>query len=464
LAAGDSLEDKMRRLFTFYEDRLPESQKQALGLLALFRIPVSEATLAPLWKRKDSLHDALRELHQEGLLTADFGEDGNPRYACHPILRDHFRAQFAAEPAVAREAASLIAGPPDAQTTRSLEAAQIIAAAIEVLLDAGELKAADDLFRSRLENGRSFLRIPAPHWGMQVARGFVRDQARGQAIAQRLSQRRLGFYLAWVGLCANVAGEPETALEFYGENIALNRREKDDRNLNTGLRNLGDIEISLGHFAQAASHFAEALKLVSTDQERKRKTLSYIGYVATLRGDVGLADTHFAEANATENRLHSEGADLYSGRGIQWAEHLIRFRSEKRARQLTEANRIICDSKGWQNDVARCEWILGWLDTLASEWPNAHAHLNRAKATFTAGHMIRDLARVFVAESACYLGQGQWDLALAACERAFQLATPRNYRLIHADALNLRARIKLERPNPDTVGARDDAEAALHLA
>ena len=78
--------------------------------------------------------------------------------------------------------------------------------------------------------------------------------------------------------------------------------------------------------------------------------------------------------------------------------------------------------------------------------------------------MIYDLARVFVTESACYLGQSQWDLALAACERALQLAAPRNYRLIHADALNLRARIKRERPNPDLTGARDDAEAALQLA
>src|SRR4029077_8783853 len=130
-------------------------------------------------------------------------------------------------------------------------------------------------------------------------------------------------------------------------------------------------------------------------------------------------DAHFAEANAIENRI--EGSDLYSRRGIRWAEHLIRIHSEERARQLTEANRKICDTEGRQSDVARCEWMLGWLDTLSGDWPNAHAHLNRAKAIFTAGHMIYDLARVFVTESACHLGQGQWDLALAACERALQL-------------------------------------------
>lgn len=61
-----------------------------------------------------------------------------------------------------------------------------------------------------------------------------------------------------------------------------------------------------------------------------------------------------------------------------------------------------------------------------------------------------------------FLGAGA--SALTACERALQLASPRNYCLIHADALNLRARIKLERPEPDRTDARDDTEAALQLA
>jgi len=82
----------------------------------------------------------------------------------------------------------------------------------------------------------------------------------------------------------------------------------------------------------------------------------------------------------------------------------------------------------------------GWPDdpdaedpTLAALAPrNVRASSRRQKATFTAGHMIYELARAFVTESACYLGQGQWDLALAACERALQLAAPRGYRLIHA--------------------------------
>ena len=56
------------------------------------------------------------------------------------------------------------------------------------------------------------------------------------------------------------------------------------------------------------------------------------------------------------------------------------------------------------------------------------------------------------------------ETALAACERPVQLAAPRNYRLLHADALNLRAQVALESAGPHPASARDDAEAALQLA
>ena len=56
------------------------------------------------------------------------------------------------------------------------------------------------------------------------------------------------------------------------------------------------------------------------------------------------------------------------------------------------------------------------------------------------------------------------EAALASADRAIQLAAPRKYRLIQADALNLRARVYLERPNANPSQARDNAEAALQLA
>jgi len=76
--------------------------------------------------------------------------------------------------------------------------------------------------------------------------------------------------------------------------------------------------------------------------------------------------------------------------------------------------------------------------------------------------MIERLARVHLTRADCRFGEGYLDRALAACERALDLAAPRNYRLIHADAMVLRARIALARG--DTTAARNDAESALQIA
>jgi tetratricopeptide (TPR) repeat protein len=471
LAKDDSLEGKFQRLLAFYESRLPEAQRDALGVVALFRAPVDEATVALLWEKllgktagNASLRLPLEELRRERLLTSDPGEDAKPRYACHPILRDHFRARILGDAGRAGEAAGLLAGPPDAPKARSIEEIRVIATAIELLLEAGEVKPADDLYGSRL-GARVFMTLPAPHLGMEVARGFVRDEARRQALKQ-ISTRRLGFYLNEVALFADIAGEPETALQFYAESTSLHREAGDNKNLSIGLQNLGDVEISLGLLAQAAGHFAEALELAAKIKEEveERNRLAYCGHAACLCAELERAGDDFARANAIENRIHPNKADLCSLNGVQWAEHLLRTGARDRARRLTEANREICERNAWHEHVARCEWVLGWLDTLDGGWPEAEAHLVRAKATFTTGHMIYELVRVLLTESGCHLGQVQWEAALAACERAMELAAPRKYRLVHADALNLRARISLERPAPDPAGARDDAEAALQLA
>jgi tetratricopeptide (TPR) repeat protein len=76
--------------------------------------------------------------------------------------------------------------------------------------------------------------------------------------------------------------------------------------------------------------------------------------------------------------------------------------------------------------------------------------------------MIQELARVHLTRAVCHFGEGHLAHALASCERALDLAAPRNYRLIHADGLVLRARIALARG--DATAARNDAESALQIA
>jgi tetratricopeptide (TPR) repeat protein len=284
-------------------------------------------------------------------------------------------------------------------------------------------------------------------------------------LTRSLHIRRLSFYLNAVGLYAHHAGEPETALSHYAAAEAIYRRAADSTNLSLDLRDLAEVDIALGRLGDAVRHAAEALELAAQAKDDRGTVNSHarLAFTASLRGDVGAAAKSFAEANAIENRIDRDGDDLYGLRGILWAEHLLRTGQNKRARKLTTSNRTICERDSWQADLARCEWMLGWLDVVEGKWSLAHRHLDQAEATFTRGHMIEELARIHLTRAACHLGEGHLDPALAACERVLDLAAPRNYRLIHSDGLVLRARIALARGN-DHATARNDAESALQIA
>ncbi|HEV3332261.1 MAG TPA: SIR2 family protein [Bryobacteraceae bacterium] len=466
---GDhTLEEKVRHLLEFYEQRLPAAHRQVLGLLALFRAPVGVKTLAPLWEKliraPAPLGRTLDFLHREHLLTDDPGPEGESRYACHPILRDHFRRRMMGTEGFAREAASLLGEAPDAAKTRSLETIMPVITAIELLLECRDLQAADDLYRSRLENGKVFRWIPAPHWGMEVARWFVRDEERRQRLEAKVGARRLSFYLHAVGLYAGIAGEPETAVPHYAASEALDRQAHDSRNLSIDLQNRADVETSLGRLGDAVRHTTEALEaaVAAQDDHRTRNGYARLAFAAGLRGDLDTAAKAFAEANLIENRINPEGDNLFSSRGIQWAEHLLRTGQTSHARKLTTRNREICEGNSWQQTVASCEWMLGWLDVVGGNWSSAHRRLDQAEATFTRGHMVEELARVHLVRSACHLAEDHLERALATCERALDLAAPRNYRLIHADGMVLRAQISLARG--DAATARNDAESALQIA
>ncbi|MBZ5729028.1 MAG: SIR2 family protein [Acidobacteriia bacterium] len=411
---GDhTLEEKVRHLLEFYERRLPEAHRQVLGLLALFRAPVGVTTLDPLWKKlmdaPAPLDRTLDFLHREHLLTDDPGPEGEHRYACHPILRDHFRRRMMGTEGFARNAASLLGEAPDAAQTRSLETVMPVMTAIELLLECGDLEAANDLYRSRLENGKVFKWIPAPHWGMEVARWFVRDEERRQRLKTQLGSQRLGFYLNDVGLFAYYAGEPETALPHRSAAEALCRQAGDSSNLSIGLLNLAEVETSLGRLGDAVRHATEALELAvhAKDDQVTLASHALLAFAVSLRGDMDTAAKAFAEANAIENRIDPDGLNLYSFRGIQWAEHLLRTGQTSRARKLTTRNREICEQNSWQNEVAHCEWILGWLDVAGNDSRSAHRHLDQAEATLTRGHVIQELARVHLTRAHCHLGKGR---------------------------------------------------------
>ena len=482
LSAGSLLNDKLRRLLTFYEQRLPALQTRLLSVVALFRSPVADETVLRLVRglfgrmRKVPLPDdgalaaELRMLQVRGILSREPMEGGHGS-ACHPILRDHFRALLLGTgAATARHAADLLQGQPSDEEPRSQKEIEPVLLAIELLLDAGEFQAADELYSARLANGGVFRWIPATTAGLSCALGFVRDDMRRKQCEEKKTRGRLGFYLAWVGLFAMNSGQYDAAFRFFSERYDIAREMKDAINLSIGLQNKSELLVFLGRLADAKETATEALRvaLETSDEKEVSHSHAYRGWAVALSASskqLHSSAEDFALANELEKKHHPKSVELYSGRGIRWAELLLRSGHPALAALRTQANLRICERNRWNYDIALCHWMLGWY-ALAEAWlDDAQAELRKAEPILHRGQILFDLARLHVTAGQVALARQDPADALHRAGEALALAAPRGMRLVHADALVVRGRARLLEAETDSAArAADDAEEALRLA
>jgi hypothetical protein len=493
LPADAPLAGKLKRLLVFYEHQLPPTQVQLLSVIALFRTPVAEDTILRLARElfakqgREALPDdtalaaELRRLHTRGMLSREPLEGGHG-YACHPILRDHFRAVLLSAGAdTAQRAADWLTGQPSRESSWSVKEIEPVLLAIELLLDMGVFEAADELYRVRLENGNVFRWIPALPEGLRCALGFVQDEGRRQ---QEKLSLAMSWYLNEVGLLASLCGDFERAARSYAD---ANTFRRDGGTL----QNQAILAVSLGRLTEAEDRAAEALGLdteaLGLDREVRRVRRirdSYVlrGWVRALSGQVRVAAEDCAGANALEKEDAPHGDELYSIRGIWWAELLIRSGHPALAARRTRANLRICEGAPWKDDRARCHWALGVCALAEERLDDAEAALRQAEPILHRGQLLFELARWHVTAGAVALARQQAGGAQHRAAEALALAQPHGMRLVHADALVLRGRARLleaERLNrdqaslsapgasarPDALArALDDAEDAFPLA
>lgn len=479
LSETDSLERKLKHLLAFYEKRLPRERVALLGLVSFFRAPAPQATIITLAKGlpavagalaglgKTGIERALQAMGREHLLIRDIDESGAQTWSCHPILRDHFRqALLGWAPEIGKDAAGMLAGRPSRGRPADVRAIQPVLDAIALLLDAGDFKGANSLYRERLANGLWFRWLPAPGEGLICALGFIGDTNRRSACKRALSRQREAFYLSWAGLCAKNAGEFESAMSFLVESAKIDRDAGDSLNLCIALQNQSETHVIMGDLRHAQFCAREALRLAGTIEvipaEQTRNALSYMAEALANEGRVGEALAAFEAANALEQALTSGRNVLRGRRGTRWTNLLVRLGHTDRARTLTDANLAICLPNRWAHSIARCHRVLADEALLGGRVPDAEQDLIRAETVVRRARLYSELPRTLLVRAALERQRGRHDAAEAAIDEALRIAAPRGMRLDHADALVLRGRLRLDRNDPDRAG--DDAEAALRIA
>ena len=143
------------------------------------------------------------------------------------------------------------------------------------------------------------------------------------------------------------------------------------------------------------------------------------------------------------------------------------------AARLTAADREALAQTNRTGDVARCDLFLGQVALRAGEINEARRQLQHAESVLRPSWQIAELPELLVAEADCDRLEGRHDNASTTLEEAINLAAPCGMRIVQADALALRARIRLDScgtpamctMSPATLfAALDDAETALRLA
>lgn len=473
---GTPLNDKLRRLLGFYDKRLPPDQVRLLTIVALFRSPVTEETLLRLARGlftdttqplpdDAALSYALTVLNARGILSREPIEGGHG-YACHPILRDHFRAVLLGTGAdTARRAADLLTGQPSNERPQSVKEIEPVLLAIELLLDAGEFKAADELYRGRLKNGWTLVNVPALTEGLACASAFVGDEKRGDSVQATESAETLNFYISWAGLLAGLSGRVELAREYFEKRAQLVRRQPELTHATVGGLYEPEILVFAGLLSDAERHASSEIK----GREAKVESLGRLtsepirGWARCLRGSLFDALVDFRVADKIDGRR--SGARLYGGAGVFLSELFLRTLYIRRAVSLTEANLALCESQGWNDDVGKCRWMLAACALAEGRLDDAAAAIELAESIFHRGQLLFWLSRLHLTAGTLALARHDVPGALHRVTEALALAQPRGMKLVHADALVLRGRARLFGAKPDcAVRALDDSTDALRLA
>ncbi len=330
LAQAATTNTRVAKVLGFYADRLSEPDRYLVAAVGLFAHPVTpEAILtvtghASFEGRLDGwtaqrVQVAARE-RLAGLLP--WHPDGS--LSAHPLVRESFRPLALGAAEVAADAT--LSGVPARITSR--EDGLRVVEAIELLLDADQWQAADDLYRGRTASGALWRWLPAVRLGQRAALAFVATPVRRQACADYLSPRALGFYLNSVGLYAQQAGDLVTAREYLDAGVQHGRDANDPKNLARVLLNLADCLGGLGEVEAAGQAAAEAATHAATtdDPRQIEASAAYQGWVAMLAGDSRATEDHFLAADRLAYASEDASDHLYAQRGSRWGEFLARTR------------------------------------------------------------------------------------------------------------------------------------------
>jgi tetratricopeptide (TPR) repeat protein len=471
VALATRTDERVAKVLGFYADRLRTTDRLLVAWVSLFQRPVTVATILALATAEQAGSPAWTAARVEAAVRARLGGlltwHPNSSISAHPLVRDTFRP-MALSAGTASYACDLgLADLPGGEVANRADALRVVEM-IELLLEAEQWTAAEDLYRIRTDDGNLFLRIPAARLGQRAAAAFVGTPGREQACRARLSRAHSAFYLNELGLFALSSGDLTRAIGFLEAAMGIVRDVGENKDLAVGLQNLAECRSALGWAEEAAASAQEALDLANLDDTIEiSDILGLLGASYDLGGRTAESELAFIRADLVKNR--ETGDHLLSTCGTNWADFLIRSGRVAIAWRLTEQNQTISERNGRKDDIARCDRTLGRCYVADGNTELAESYLEGAIAAFRDGDLVTELVATLPDLAEQRRQMGMLDNAEQATGEAITLAAARELVPAQARALAVRSCTRGDRYATsgvplDLQRARDDADHALRLA
>jgi hypothetical protein len=438
-------------------DAMEEPKRELLSCMAAFRSPTSYDALAALnpFEGEIEFDGSLDELIERGLLLFDRAQ---ARYDLHPVVRQYAYDRLTDKLRVHTRLRDYFAKVPAPNSIR-VESLDELAPVIELYyhtLRAGQYDDACQLLLDRLASPL-YHRFGNYLTCIELLRGLFPD---GEDRPPRVkSEDAQAWAQDYLGISYGRSGQSRRALPLLLNAIATSEKHGHKDALATTLGNIAHEQIRLGHFRDAYRSLSRQIELcreinenypyieASGDRERGR-----------LEAYQGQLDESFSDLDAVLARSWSQG------QGLAWAYQALRAllgNNPQEALKCARRSRELADVEGYERDIIRAEWLLGWALIQAAP-PEAETHLREALTRCRRLNMSDFEPDILLAWARWHRAASHGQDARKHAEEALTIADRCEYRLAQADAHNLLARLAFDAG--DCAEARRHAEIAKERA
>lgn len=399
--AAEPRYDRVHRILRRYDEHLNADERAFLQVFSAFRIPVTEAALEDVFRKKtknSALNAPVAELDETGFKTL---LDHLQRYrilrydplekyyTTHPLIRAHYSAVLARADVEKRSdlhwhiADFYLASGGELSTYPSLEDLAPYIEAVHHGCVSGRYDDAGHIYWKRiLQDERKVLtyQLGAYETNLNVIRDFFPDHDTSKKpqlndpVGNIWLVNEFGYGLMSLGRLNEVA-------PFYESTIKQSLDHPEYwRETPIAYCNLAGLSVYLGHLqscvqaAKAAFNLAQKAK----NWNSEKNALCYEAWALHLLGALPEASTIFKQAEAKERELDPGATYLYALRGSRYTEHLRRLGKRDEARRVIEANLEVCHANHWADDTSRCCRAIGNLYLDAEDFEKASQYYTMA--------------------------------------------------------------------------------------